>query len=196
MMELVMWFSPPSRDAPFPAGRRGLASGPGWDDHAPSLAATARVARGNLRASGEKLPTMKAAENEDRLREFLANGRFQSFLGIELVSTDLDAQEIVLKLPYSEDFERLPGSGQIHGGITSALIDIAGDFALIMLLDRPIPTINLRIDYLSMAVATDLIATARVVRAGRSVGVVDIDIANGDGKPIAVGRGCYSTLQT
>jgi uncharacterized protein (TIGR00369 family) len=138
---------------------------------------------------------MKTAPNEDLLREYLASGRFQRFLGIELVSTDIEAQEIVLRLPWSEDFERLPGSGQIHGGITSALVDIAGDFALIMILDRGIPTINLRVDYLSMAVKTDLLATARVVRSGRSIGVVDITVANADGKPIAVGRGCYSTLQ-
>ena len=138
---------------------------------------------------------MKAAANEDLLRQHLSSGRFQRFLGIELVSTDADAQEIVLRLPWSEDFERLPGSGQIHGGITSALVDIAGDFALVMLLDQLIPTINLRIDYLKMAVRTDLIATARVLRAGRSIGVVDIDVADQDGKPIAVGRGCYSTRQ-
>ena len=137
---------------------------------------------------------MTRAANEDALRARLAAGEFQRFLGLELVSTDADRQEIVLRLPYKTAFERLPGTGQVHGGVTSALIDIAGDFALIMLLDRPIPTINLRVDYLSMAVATDLIATARVVRAGRSVGVVDIEIADAAGKPIAVGRGCYSTL--
>lgn len=137
---------------------------------------------------------MTRAANEDMLRDQLASGRFQRFLGLELVSTDIDKQEIVLRLPFKPDFERLPGSGQIHGGITSALIDIVGDFALVMVLDRLIPTINLRVDYLSMAVDTDLIATARVVRAGRSVGIVDIEIANPEGKPIAVGRGCYSTL--
>ncbi len=137
---------------------------------------------------------MTRAANEDMLREQLASGRFQRFLGLELVSTDIDKQEIVLRLPFKPEFERLPGSGQIHGGITSALIDIVGDFALVMVLDRLIPTINLRVDYLSMAVDTDLVATARVVRAGRSVGIVDIEIANPAGKPIAVGRGCYSTL--
>ena len=137
---------------------------------------------------------MTRAANEDKLRELLASGEFQRFLGLELVSTDTEKREIVLRLPFKPGFERLQGSGQIHGGITSALIDIVGDFALIMLLERPIPTINLRVDYLSMAVNTDLVATARVVRAGRSVGVVDIEIADQAGKPIAVGRGCYSTL--
>ncbi len=131
---------------------------------------------------------------EDTLRALLAAGAFHGFLGLELVSADTGTREIVLRLPFKPGFERLPGTGQIHGGVVSAVIDIAGDFALIMLLGRPIPTINLRVDYLSTAVDTDLVATARVVRAGRSVGVVDIEIADPDGKPVAAGRGCYSTL--
>ena len=138
---------------------------------------------------------MTRTADEAALRESLAAGRFQEFLGLELVSTDMDKQEIVLRLPFKAEFERLPGTGQVHGGVTSALIDIAGDFALIMLLGRVVPTINLRVDYLSMAVNTDLIATARVVRAGRSIGVVDITIATPEGKTIAVGRGSYSTLE-
>lgn len=137
---------------------------------------------------------MTPAANEKALREQLASGQFQQFLGLELISTDTEKQEIVMRLPFKPEFERLPDTGQIHGGVTSALIDIVGDFALIMLLGRPIPTINLRIDYLSMAVNTDLVATARVVRAGRSIGVVDIEIVDATNKTIAVGRGCYSTL--
>ena len=137
---------------------------------------------------------MTRAANEPYLREQLAAGQFHKFLGLELISTDTEKQEIVVRLPFKLEFERLPDTGQVHGGVTSALIDIAGDFALMMLLDRPIPTINLRIDYLSMAVNTDLVATARVLRAGRSIGVVDIAIADPAGKTIAVGRGSYSTL--
>ena len=137
---------------------------------------------------------MSRSTNEQALRDLLAAGRFQQLLGIELVSTDTETQEIVMRLPFKIDFERLPDTGQIHGGVTSALIDVAGDFALIMLLDRPVPTINLRIDFLSMAANTDLIATARVVRAGRSIGVVDIIVTDQAGKQIAIGRANYSTL--
>ena len=137
---------------------------------------------------------MSRSTNEQALRDLLAAGRFQQLLGIELVSTDTETQEIVMRLPFKIDFERLPDTGQIHGGVTSALIDVAGDFALIMLLDRPVPTINLRIDFLRMAANTDLIATARVVRAGRSIGVVDIIVTDQAGKQIAIGRANYSTL--
>ncbi|MGA8195169.1 MAG: hotdog domain-containing protein [Acetobacteraceae bacterium] len=48
-------------------------------------------------------------------------------------------------------------------------------------------------DYLRPAVNTALTATARVRRAGRSVGVVDVDVSDAKGNPVAIGRASYST---
>ena len=76
----------------------------------------------------------------------------------------------------------------------ASLIDIAGDFALIAVLGYGVPTINFRVDYLRPAVKTDLHAHARVRRAGRTIGVVDIDVLDDGGRLIALGRGCYGTL--
>jgi len=63
-----------------------------------------------------------------------------------------------------------------------------------MMPGQPLPAINFRVDYLRPVVTTALIATARVRRAGRSVGVVDVDVTDGDGNLVAVGRAAYSTL--
>ena len=54
------------------------------------------------------------------------------------------------------------------------------------------PTIDLRIDYLRPAEG-DLLATARTVKRGRTIGVVDVEIRDTAGRMIAVGRGAYST---
>jgi uncharacterized protein (TIGR00369 family) len=70
---------------------------------------------------------------------------------------------------------------------------LAGDFALIAVFGHGVPTINFRVDYLRPAVGTDLIAEARVRRAGRTIGVVDIDVSDTTGRLIALGRGCYGT---
>jgi len=59
---------------------------------------------------------------------------------------------------------------------------------------RGLPTINFRVDYLRPAVGTALLATARVRRAGKSVGVVDVDVADDAGRVVAIGRCTYSTL--
>ena len=131
---------------------------------------------------------------EDLLTSYLGTGSFQKFLGMEFQSCDPEKGEIVIRLPYKPDFERGPDPKQWHGGPLAAFIDIVGDFALIAMLGRGIPTINLRIDYLRPAIDTDLVGTGRVLRAGRSVGVVDVELTDDKGRTVAVGRGSYSTL--
>ena len=91
------------------------------------------------------------------------------------------------------EFERGAGTGQWHGGPIAAIIDTVGDYALIMALRRGLPTINFRVDYLRPAINTGLVITARVRRAGKSVGVVDIDVLDDRKVLIAVGRASYST---
>ena len=120
---------------------------------------------------------------------------YHQFLRPVAVSIDPEAGEVVLRLPFRPEFQRSPERPEVHGGITSALIDLAGDYALVARLGYGVPTINLRVDYLSMAVDTDLTATARIVRAGRTIGVVDIEVTDKAGKLIAIGRGTYSTRQ-
>ena len=129
------------------------------------------------------------------LRDKLAEGRFQNFLQLELVDHDATVGAVTLRAPWRPEFERGPGTLQWHGGTMAALIDIAGDFALIAKLGRGSPPIDLRIDYLRPAVDTDLIARARTLRAGRTVGVVDIELSDKQGRVVAVGRGGYSTLR-
>jgi uncharacterized protein (TIGR00369 family) len=72
------------------------------------------------------------------------------------------------------------------------VIDTAGDYALVMTVGRPLPTVNFRVDYLRPAINTALTATARVRRAGRSVGVVDVEVTDSRGALVAVGRATYA----
>ena len=113
---------------------------------------------------------------------------------LELVGHDAAAGTVDIRLPWRREFERAADTKQWHGGPIAALIDIAGDFALVAMLGRGIPTIDLRIDYLRPAIDTDLLATGRTLRAGRSVGVVDVEVRDREDRLVAVGRGTYSTL--
>jgi len=131
---------------------------------------------------------------EAALKRLTDSGAFHEFLRLELLGHDSAAGTVRLRLPWRPEFERGPGTKQWHGGPIAAFIDIAGDFALVTQLGEAIPTINLRIDYLRPAVDTDLVAAARVLRAGKSVGTVDIEVSDKAGKIVAVGRGTYSTL--
>jgi len=111
--------------------------------------------------------------------------------GMRVVRLDAEALEIVVELSMRPEFERRAGTGQWHGGPIAALIDTAGDYALALHAGGPVPTINFRTDYLRPAVNTTLSATARVRRAGRTVGLVDIDVKDDAGRLVAVGRGTY-----
>jgi uncharacterized protein (TIGR00369 family) len=129
------------------------------------------------------------AELQDRL----AHSAFIDFMGLIVVSADATKQEVVMRAPMRPEFERGKGSGQWHGGPIAAVIDTVGDFALVMLLGRPLPTVNFRVDYLRPAINTALVVTARVRRNGRSVGVVDVDVADEAGQLLAIGRATYAT---
>jgi uncharacterized protein (TIGR00369 family) len=59
---------------------------------------------------------------------------------------------------------------------------------------RMAPTIDLRIDYLRPSDGGEVIARARLLKAGRSVACVDIDVTDTKGRLIAVGRGSFSAL--
>jgi uncharacterized protein (TIGR00369 family) len=132
--------------------------------------------------------------SKERLQAGLAKSPFIAFLGLEVTSTDPDRGEIAMRLGMRPEFERGPGSKQWHGGPIAAVIDTVGDYALVMTLGRPLPTINFRVDYLRPAIDTDLAVVARVRRSGKSVGVVDVDVFDDKHNLIAIGRATYSTL--
>lgn len=118
---------------------------------------------------------------------------FINFLGLQIISLDVEAGWIKIRMPMRPEFERQAEANQIHGGAISALIDTAGDYALIMSEKRGIPTINFRTDYLAPAEPGHLIAHAIVRRKGRAISVVDVDVYDSKENLIAIGRGTYST---
>jgi len=133
--------------------------------------------------------------SEVELAEMLAASPFHAVLGLQLASLDNEKQTLVITMARTAEVERVPGSGQYHGGVIASLIDVAGDYALIWQLGFGVPTINFRTDYLRPAFGDRLTATAMVRRAGRTVGVVDIEVTDAEQRLVALGRGCYGTRE-
>ncbi len=119
---------------------------------------------------------------------------YQRFLGLVLEREG--AGEVVIRLPFRPEFLRADDSDSLHGGITAGLIDIAGAYAMVTHFKVGVATIDLRIDFLRPARATDLLATGRVVKAGRRVSVADIEVTDAAGTLVAVGRGLYASPET
>lgn len=130
-----------------------------------------------------------------RVEELLAGSPFHRFLGLTLEVFDAEAGTLSLSLDVQDKFSRGDSVVELHGGITAALIDIAGDYAVAIKIGHTVPTINIHVDYLKMVRTTRVVASAKVLRSGRSVGTVDIEVVDENGTLCAVGRGTYSTLE-
>lgn len=80
--------------------------------------------------------------------------------------------------------------GFLHGGVTAALADSAAGYAAYSLMpagSSPL-TVEFKINLMAPAVGERFTATAQVVRAGRTLTVVEADVEamqNGKAKPIA-----------
>jgi uncharacterized protein (TIGR00369 family) len=141
------------------------------------------------RSSNDPLVPLTISE----LQANLDRSPFIAFLGLKVVEADPAREQLTMTCTMRPEFERGAGTGQWHGGPLAAIIDTVGDYALVMALRRGLPTINFRVDYLRPAINTGLVITARVRRAGKSVGVVDVDVFDDRKALVAVGRAAYST---
>lgn len=138
----------------------------------------------------ETLAPLTSAE----IQAMLDKSPFIAFMGLKVTEADPAREQLTMTCAMRPEFERGAGTGQWHGGPIAAIIDTVGDYVLIMALRRGLPTINFRVDYLRPAIKTSLTTTARVRRAGKSVGVVDVDVYDDRKALVAVGRATYSTL--
>lgn len=132
----------------------------------------------------------RCLEHEDLIADFM-RCPFHRFLNLEFVALEPGIVEV--NLPFRQELVSNPDDPYIHGGVLSTLLDVAGDFAIATELGRGVPTIDMRIDFLRAARPEPLIAHARVVKLGRSVGVTDTEIKNSKDELLAIGRILYST---
>jgi uncharacterized protein (TIGR00369 family) len=125
------------------------------------------------------------------IEEFFETMPFADLLGVEVTEAEDGhaAGELAMREELSWNADRL----MAHGGVTFTLADTVGGAALVSLVDQPVPTIDMRIDYLD-AGSGDLYAEADVVRCGGDVGTVDVSVyAAEDDTLVADARGVYKT---
>lgn len=122
-------------------------------------------------------------------------GAFNRLLGLQVIAADYDKQEIQVQVPLQPALERVPGSGQFHGGVIASVIDTVGVYALMMADGVPPSTVNFRVDYLRPAVDTTLHVLGKVLKQGKTISLVDVTVSNDQGKALAVGRLNYATVR-
>jgi len=85
--------------------------------------------------------------------------------------------------------------GSVHGGLLAALVDIAALQAVIASLepgDRPAGTADLNITYLRPALGEQIYADARILRKGRQMIVIEVEITDPNERLCSKARVIYA----
>ncbi|HEV2915446.1 MAG TPA: PaaI family thioesterase [Pyrinomonadaceae bacterium] len=124
----------------------------------------------------DELPPELTPEEKRRLHEIFADVPFARLIGIELEEVERGAA--VLRMEVRDELRR--NGGTTHGGAIASLIDTAAAFALMTLLEpgQSTTTIDLTIHYLRPLLEGRARAHARVIRSGRRVAVVSVEVTN------------------
>ena len=127
----------------------------------------------------------------EKLRELITRGPFNQWLNFTVLKAGEDGVEI--RAGWREEWVVNPERRYTHGGILAAIIDVAADYAIAAQLGRPVPTIDIRVDYHKAAMPGDLTAKARVVRMGSQYSTAEAQLYDKEGALVASGRGTYFT---
>lgn len=117
--------------------------------------------------------TLTEAERQ-RIEKAFADVPFVHLLDIELGK--MERGKATLHLGVRDELRQ--NNGLMHGGVIASLIDTAAAFAILTVLEpnKTTTTVDLTIHYLRPLIKGRATAAARVVRAGRRIIVVAIDV--------------------
>jgi uncharacterized protein (TIGR00369 family) len=130
-------------------------------------------------------------------RERAQANLFWRYLGVQV--DDAGEGWVRLRVPVADGLRNAAGA-PVHGGVLSALVDMAVGGALGTTHDNAAggvgqATLDLNVSFLAAAGDGDIVAEGRLLRRGRSVAFGEARITDGAGKLIAVGRATYMLLQ-
>jgi len=108
----------------------------------------------------------------------LERSPFSAMVGLKIVSAEKG--EAVVRMPFSEKLLNDGGINMpIHGGAIASLADFAACAAIWTLPEtQRSMTVNLTVNFTGPGIRSDLIATARVRRAGKRLASISVEIRN------------------
>lgn len=127
------------------------------------------------------------------IQKAFASVPYAKFLGLEL--GEMRPGEASIHLAVRDELRQ--NQGIVHGGALASLIDTASAFAVATQLEpgERVTTTDLTIHYLRPVSAGHLTATARIVRGGRRLLVISVEITNDEGGLVATAVTGYLKLQ-
>ena len=125
----------------------------------------------------------------ERARAAFASVPYAKFLGLRL--GEIHAGGVSIHLDVRDELKH--HQGVVHGGAIASLIDTASAFAVLTQIDinERVTTTDLTIHYLRPITSGRMTATARVVRGGRRLFVLSVEVANDAGALVATAVTTY-----
>ena len=111
----------------------------------------------------------------ERARAAFASVPYAKFLGLEL--GEISEGEVTIHLDVRDELKQ--NQGVVHGGAIASLIDTASAFAVLTQidLDERVTTTDLTIHFLRPITTGRMTAKARVVRGGRRLFVLSVEVS-------------------
>ena len=125
----------------------------------------------------------------EKAQALITRAPYHQWLGLKV--TALHDDGIELTATWREEWVVNPERRYTHGGVLAALVDLTADWAMLKKVGRPVPTIDLRVDYHSAAMPGDLTVRGKVVRMGSQFSSSEAFIFDAQGKLLASGRGTF-----
>lgn len=111
---------------------------------------------------------------ERRVRESFTRQKVMALIGAELGA--VEPGRVTIELPYRDDL--VQQHGYVHAGIVGTIADSAGGYAgyTLMPAGSSVLSVEYRMHLLAPADGERLVATGRVVRAGRTLTVCELEV--------------------
>jgi uncharacterized protein (TIGR00369 family) len=115
--------------------------------------------------------------NKAAIRARWKSIRVYEFLGIRVEMAE--KRRARLRLPWREEITQ--PLGYVHGGIIATLADAAAGWALFPEVERAegCTTLQMQVNFLAPVVKSDMVATAKIVRLGRTTALMDVEVKAG-----------------
>ena len=131
-----------------------------------------------------------------RVRARAEANLYWRYLGVTVV--DAKPGWIRLRVPVRDEIKNATGA-PVHGGVYSALVDMAVGGALGTLNEASEggvgqTTLDLNVSYLSGVREGEIFAEGRILRSGRTIAFGEVTISDGAGQTLAVGRATYMII--
>ena len=129
------------------------------------------------------LPTL------DVVQGWIDESPYNALLGIRV--TDLTETTVTFEVDARPEWRTTVEPPAVHGGILAALLDSAADFSLIGTVGKPVPTIDLSVNYLRGAAIGPIRVVGRLIKPGSQIATAEAEATDASGKVVAIARGTF-----